>query len=353
MPATLIAALVALTTVALWQTHDVHSAARAMSVLRQPDRVMGTTCQLIAVMPADSADRAESALDAAEGALRHIESLCSTYIEQSELSKFNHNQASRVGPETAAIVREAYDGWRKTDGAFDVSARPQFELWKRCGKEGRLPTPDEIADAQAMSNWQLIAWDHDEPRKLKPTVEFDLGGIAKGYAIDRAIEAMKTVGAMGGLVDVGGDVRCFGPPPPEASERLPHHSVGGGWPVALRNPFGRNMLFTLRLTDKSVCTSGNYARFVEIGGKRYSHIVDPRSGMPADHVPSVTVIAPDATTADVWATALSVLGADGLQKLPAGVEAMVVTGTVEGYEVETTAGFKAYMKPEARNQKPE
>jgi thiamine biosynthesis lipoprotein ApbE len=109
----------------------------------------------------------------------------------------------------------------------------------------------------------------------------------------------------------------------------------------VRDPFDpdRRMDY-LAVPKGAVCTSGNYARHVEIDGIRYSHIVDPRTGRPADRVPSATVIAPSATVADAWATALSVLGPAGLDKLPDGVEAMLVTGTPTHYQVHATEGYR-------------
>ncbi len=331
---------IALTGVAIWKTQPTGERP-LVSVMRQPQRVMGTTCRLIVVVPQDEQRRANEMLDAAEQRLRHIESLCSTYIETSELSRFNTGQIDQLGETTGLIANLAHGFWRESDGAFDVTARPQFQLWKRCAAEGRLPRKDEIAAARELSHWQLIVWDRSIPRKTKPTVQFDLGGIAKGYAIQQALVSMHEAGAVGGLVDVGGDVHCFGVT-----------ADGGKWEVGLRDPFGQRVLFHLKVRNRAVCTSGNYARFVEIDGKRYSHIIDPRTGMPADHVPSVTVIAMDATTADAWATALSVLGPSGLEMLPEDTEAMIVTGTSDDYDVHTTPGFNGYMgKFEVQNSK--
>lgn len=334
LPAVMIVALAGLTAVALWQTQRPPAAEDRTALVAEPQGIMGTTCRLLVVVVGrDDAERGRRGLQAAEQALRRVEALASTHIDSSELSRFNRSEIDRVSAKTAAMIRAAYDAWRATDGAFDATARPQFELWKQCAKAGRLPAEKEMAAAQADSNWPLIAWRGSQPHKLTPSVQLDLSGIAKGYAIDEALEAMRHAGALGGLVDVGGDVRCFGMPP-----------EGDAWPVALRNPFGHDTLFTLRLRDAAVCTSGNYARFVEIDGQRYSHIVDPRTGQPADHVPSVTVIGPDTTTADAWATALSVLGPEGLKKLPRGYHAMVVTGTAEQFEVATTPNFGKYIK---------
>ncbi|NJN64881.1 MAG: FAD:protein FMN transferase [Acidobacteria bacterium] len=160
--------------------------------------------------------------------------------------------------------------------------------------------------------------------KSRGTARVDVGGNAKGYAIDLAVRAMQAAGARGGLVDVGGDLRFFGEAPD-----------GVAWTIDIRHPDGRSVYRSLALTgDRAVCTSGNYARFAEIGGRRFSHIIDPRSGWPADATPSVTVIGPDTLTVDTWATALSVLGPEGLARLPENLDALILTLAIDGTIVE-------------------
>ncbi|HBO43241.1 MAG TPA: hypothetical protein DD670_04760, partial [Planctomycetaceae bacterium] len=163
--------------------------------------------------------------------------------------------------------------------------------------------------------------------KHAATAQVDLGGIAKGYAIDRALAAVRAAGTEGGLIDVGGDVAVFGKPP-----------KGSFWPVDVRNPFGPGVLTRLHIVEGAVCTSGDYARFQTIEGRRYSHIIDPRTGRPAWSVPSVTVIAPSAVTADIWATALSVLGPEGLERLPGDVEAILIEGSESDNKIHCTPG---------------
>ncbi len=119
--------------------------------------------------------------------------------------------------------------------------------------------------------------------------------------------------------------------------------------MGIRDPFQPNrdvMFATLGLRDGAVCTSGNYFRYVEIAGRRYSHIVDPRTGLPADAAPSVTVVAPTATVADAWATALSVLGVEGIELAgrEAQIEAMIVTGTAGEYKLTMTEGFDRLLR---------
>ncbi|GAH78550.1 unnamed protein product, partial [marine sediment metagenome] len=174
----------------------------------------------------------------------------------------------------------------------------------------------------------------------------DLGGIAKGYGIDCAARAMIDAGAAVGQVNVGGDLRCFG--------TTGHRKA---WPVKIRHPFDKaDICGTLLLTDAAVATSGDYHRYFEIAGVRYSHIVDPRTGaaLPQGHASSVTVVSvttesspPSATATDAWATALSVLGPDGLKLINGrpGLEAMIVTGSPKDHKIHMSKGFEALLEP--------
>jgi thiamine biosynthesis lipoprotein len=168
-------------------------------------------------------------------------------------------------------------------------------------------------------------------------VQVDLGGIAKGYALDLAGEAMLSAGAHGALVDVGGDVRAIGT-----------NAAGKPWRVGIKHPFHQTLHTILELSDRAVATSGVQQRFYEIDGKRYSHIIDPRSGRPAEQAPSVTVIAADGITADAWATVFSVLTVEeGRQLIAAGaapkLEVMWIAGPANQPIVDRTPGFDVYV----------
>ena len=299
-------------------------------------RVMGTKASLTAVAPEAQEDVALVALAAAEAELRTVEVLMSAHLEGSQISRFNEAPAGRA-VHLSQPVLEVLEASRQiaaeSDGAFDVTCRPLLQLWKLRAGQGRLPDEEEIDEARGNVGWKWVKLHADGAEKLKDGVSVDLGGIAKGCGIDRALEAMQKAGCRGALVDVGGDIRCFG-----------QRAGGGKWTVGIRDPFrpdSDRMFATLGLEGGAVCTSGNYFRYVEISGRRYSHIVDPRTGRPADAAPSVTVVAPTATVADAWATALSVLGPQGINLLPksAGIEAMIVLGTGEDFSIFMTDGF--------------
>ena len=333
----LLAGLAALTGVSLWLT----SSDKLETFLYQPIGIMGTETSLTAVVEAGREARARDALQAAEAALRDVEAHMSSWLERSEVSLLNEAPAGRSVPlssETMDLLRRSSGLARQTQGCFDVTCRPIVELWKRSGRENRLPTDAEIALARGDTGWRHIELLDGGARKRIDGAGVDLGGVAKGYAIDKAAEAMRAAGAVGGVVDVGGDVRCFG-----------RRADGGTWKIGIRNPFKTDEIFArLAMNEGAVCTSGNYFRSVTIAGRRYSHIVDPRTGRPVDAAASVTVVAANTTDADAWATGLSVLGSEGLKLLGAqgGIEAMIIVGGPGDYQLHVTDGFKKLLADE-------
>lgn len=331
----LVLAVVVLTGVGLWKTSG-RRPPRRIAVERPCWAVMGTSCTLAAVVEPGQRARAEDVLERAEAVLRRVEARMSSWLGDSEIGRLNAAEANRevtLSPQTLEVLRIARRAKIDTRRAFDVTCRPLVELWREAGKRGRPPSESELADARAASNWELIELGNTGATKRRATARVDLGGIAKGWAIDRAAEVLRRAGLSGGMVDVGGDLVCFGTPP-----------QGDCWSVEVKHPLGPGHMATLRIPGGAVCTSGGYARFTEIAGKRYSHIIDPRTGRPAEAALSVTVVAADAVTADVWATALSVLGPDGLEQLPDGVEAMMMVGTREDQQIVCTPGFRDLLE---------
>ena len=174
-------------------------------------------------------------------------------------------------------------------------------------------------------------------------MRLDLGGIAKGYAIDKAIEAMKRCGATGAMVDIGGDIRCFGAPLKDKDH----------WLIGLQDPNsavegigGGELLLKLKLIDGAIATSGDYQQFVLIEGKRHSHIMDRKTGTSAKGLSSVTIIADNATDADALATAVSVMGAEKglvlIEKIPQ-TEAILITSQ-PNFKLNKTSGAGKYVK---------
>ena len=335
----LFVAIVALVVAGRWRSGPQD--ALLTTVPRKIERVMGTESLLKAIVPMGEADRADRALRKAEQALRRVELAMSTYIKESELSRLNTAKPGELvplSPDTLEVLRISKDMHARTRGTFDVTVRPVIELWKQAKREQHVPTRRQLQEAVESSSWDKLRLETHGATRTAETVTVDLGGIAKGYGIDKAVEAMKATGIRGGLVDVGGDVRCFGA-----------RQQGGRWVVGIRDPFSKDRSKTIAkigIADQAVCTSGNYERHSTIRGKRYSHIIDPRTGDPVDSAPSVTVVAPTATIADAWATALSVLGPEvglGLIDKEPGVEAMLLVGSADVYKPYYSAKFEEML----------
>ncbi len=322
--------LVAIVALAIWKTGGGGAPVRVM-LPRRIDSVMGTDGVLVAVIrPAEHAD-ADDSLREAENVLRNVEAQMSVWLKRSELSRLNRAAAGvevRLSAASREVLHAARQAYADTDGAFDVTCRPRIELWRWAARDGAAPTDAELAAARSASSWEQIRLTQNGAVKQEAGVQVDLGGLAKGFAIDRAVELLRARGWPGGLVNLGGDIRCFGAAP-----------TGQPWNIDVQCPFGNEPLGTLALTDAAVCTSGNYHRHFEVDGRRLSHIVDPRTGRPAEAACSATVVAADALTADIWATALSVLGPEGLDRLPEGVDALLVVGTEPSHRLIMTGGF--------------
>ncbi len=312
-----------------------------------PRAVMGTECVLKAVVPADRVGEARAALKRAEQALRRLEAVMSVHLADSALSRFNAAPARReirLPAELTDLLRRAASFTELSGGAFDVTCGPVVRLWKRCAKAGRQPSEEELRQATARVGMKHLSITERGVTKLVAGVFVDLGAIAKGCGVDRAVEVLRgSPAVVGAMVNVGGDLRCFGTKPD-----------GGSWRVGVQHPFREALCGALVLRDAAVATSGDYRRFVVIAGRRYSHIVDPRTGRPVEATHSVTVVslptagkAPSATDADAWATTLSVMGPKGLALLEgrSDLEALIITGTPARPEVHMTDGFRRLLAP--------
>ncbi len=302
--------------------------------------VMGTFANITAV--AADEETVEAGIEAAFDKLVEVDEMMSDYRDDSELSVVNRDAFAgpvEVSDELFTVLKASVDYSRKTQGAFDITVGPVVELWRRMEKDGTRPGEEELAQARARVGYEKLILD-EENKSVRFAVEgmkLDLGGIAKGYAIDLAVEAMKKAGAAGGLVDVGGDMRCFGVSP----------KFDNIWRVGLEDPSGASRyLVVLNLSDAAIATSGDYRRFVVVDDKRYSHIIDPATTASAGELTSVTVIAARAMDADALATAVSVMGeAEGLQLVESidNAEAIVI-GADEKLELVKTSGAEAYIR---------
>lgn len=304
----------------------------------RPEGVMGTRTVLRVVVPLAQVSKGRQALAAAEQALREVDIRMSTWTDLTELSRFNAADAGEwvtLSPSTLAVLTRALGFAEKTGGAFDPTCGPLLDAWKQGEEEGVLPSDEVMAEARRRSGWTHIVVADSAARKAVPGLRIDLGGIAKGWAVDRAVEAMKAAGVRGGLVQCGGDLRVFG-----------ESGRDRDWRLGIRDPDGSHesvLPDTLTLAQGAVSTSGNYERFYTIEGTRYSHIVDPRTGRPVDAVPQVTVVASESVVADGWSTALTVLGPAGLALLPPGVEALMIVREGTAPSSHESPGFAQYL----------
>jgi thiamine biosynthesis lipoprotein len=299
----------------------------------------------------ESSERAEEVFDRALAELGRIEAISTSYSDSSEVSALGRRAGGtplRVGPDLDRMLTIGLQVAVASDGAFDPTTGPLVEAWGFHG-EPALPTPEAVAAAVTLvSHEDLVPLEGSFPiesgggrvsrawRLSRRGMAIDLGALAKGYAVDRAMAIVEeTCG--NGLVNLGGDLAVRGSKP-----------GGLPWVIGVQDPRDPSRLFVkLHLPGgRAVATSGDYQRYFEVDGVRYHHLLDPRTGHPARKARSATVIAPTCARADAWATAVFVLGPEaGLRALedrPA-LEGVIVTVDEEGELVfHESSGFAAY-----------
>ena len=288
---------------------------------------MGTRFQIVVYVP--DAAAASRASDAAFERIARLDDTMTGYNPSSELMSLCQRAGGPpvpVSEDLFQVLATSQALSERTNGAFDITIGPVVRLWRRARRQHELPMPDELARARELVGHAKLRLD---PRArtaqlLKKGMLLDLGGIAKGYAADQALVVLKKHGVMSALVAAGGDIAVSASPPGREGWRI------GIAPLeAPERPPTRFLL----LHDAAVSTSGDAEQYVEIGGKRYSHIVDPKTGVGLAGQSSVTVVAPNATTSDGMATAVSVLGPErGLELVRStpGTAALIVQATDQG-----------------------
>jgi thiamine biosynthesis lipoprotein len=263
---------------------------------------MGTTFQVL-LYAVDSAQAREAAL----AAFRRIDTLnaiLSDYRDDSELNALCRTAGSgqwvRVSPDLWRVLRISHRAARKSNGAFDVTVGPVVRLWRRARRQHELPADAALSEARGRTGYAYVWYCplRRAVRLQKPGMQLDPGGIGKGYAVDEALKVLKQNGIEAALVDGGGNLALGAPPPGKA-----------GWQVQIGAMEGdTSQAVTVTLHDVGVSTSGDRYQYVEIDGKRYSHIVDPATGAGLVNQCTVSVIAHNGTQADWLSTAASVLG---------------------------------------------
>jgi thiamine biosynthesis lipoprotein len=289
--------------------------------------------------------RAATIASSAFRRIAEIDAITSDYRETSELMLICRSAAGRnirVSQDLFRVLEKSQQLAEQSGGAFDVTIGRVVRLWRRARRLGELPDHLRLAQAMDLTGYQKLHLDR-ESRSVsldRNGMSLDLGGIAKGYAVDEAMAVLKQNGVMHALIAGGGDILVSGPPPGSP-----------GWLIAIASlePNDAKPERYLCVQNRAVSTSGDANQYVEIGGVRYSHIVDPKTGMGLRGRTSVTVVAPDCTTSDALATAASVLGqAKGskLIELTAGAAALFIQKTDDRVSMVETDRWKDLQQRE-------
>lgn len=306
---------------------------------------MGTTFRV--VLYAADKGAAKSAAAAAFARVADLDDCMSDYKQTSELMRLCKASATVVGDPVKVsddlffVLSKAEELSKKSDGAFDVTVGPVVQLWRHARRTQELPDPKEFAAARAKVGYQKVKLDPAKKtvQLTTPGMQLDLGGIAKGYAADEAMKLLKEkFGIKSALVAAAGDIACGDPPPGKDA-----------WTVDIA-PISKNQKpRTLKLANAAVSTSGDLEQFVVIDGVRYSHVLDPTTGLGLTGRRSVTVIAPNGTTADSMTKAVSVMPQEPALKLiedTPGAAAYIVI--LDKAEKPVATASKRFPKFEAR-----
>ncbi len=268
---------------------------------RRSLKLMGTGFDISVV----ANDSIESTLyiEAAIAEISRIEKLISSWDSNSQTSLINKNagiKAVKVDQELFDLIARSLAISKVTDGAFDISYASMDRIWKFDGSMVKMPTDDEIKESVVKVGYQNILLDREKGTiflKLKG-MKIGFGAIGKGYAADKTKDLLIEKGVKAGIINASGDMNTWG-----------KQVNGDDWKVAITNPLNKKNAFGLMPIIKgAVVTSGNYEKYVTFKGKRYAHIIDPRTGMPTNGIISATVFASKAEVADALATSIFVMG---------------------------------------------
>jgi len=294
------------------------------AIIERTRLYMGTIIQIkVPVGAEDDKEGIKQAIDRALEEIGRIEAVFSVFNKDSEIAKINRlkqAEALMISDEVFRVIEKSVEYNKITDGAFDITVKPLVDLWAQAKEAKRLPSDLAVRDALDKTGSQFIVLDNVNKTIAfkKDGMALDMGGLAKGYATDRAIEVLKENGVLNAIVSSGGDMYCLGR---RSRDKL--------WEVGIRHPRKKGqIILQVGVEDKAVDTSGDYEKYFISNGRRYSHIIDPRTGYPiGDGVVSATVFANDSMTADILATALTILGEDGMEMIKSvnGAGAIVIS----------------------------
>lgn len=271
---------------------------------KRPQKLMGNAFEITVV--SDDEKTANGHIDAAIEEIRRIEKLLTTFSEESQTNLINKNagiQAVKVDWEIFDLIERSLRISKITDGYFDISyGGIDKSFWNFDKEMKQLPDPELIKKHLKLVNYQNIILDRKNQTVFLKEKEMRIGfgGIGKGYAAEMAKRILQNRGVVSGIVNASGDLTTWG-----------NQANGKSWTVGIADPDNSRQPFSyMNITDMAVATSGNYEKFVVINGKKYSHTINPKTGMPVSGVKSVTIFCPNAEIADAMATPVSIMGID-------------------------------------------
>jgi len=271
---------------------------------KRPQKLMGNAFEITVV--SDDEKTANGHIDAAIEEIRRIEKLLTTFSEESQTNLINKNagiQAVKVDWEIFDLIERSLRISKITDGYFDISyGGIDKSFWNFDKEMKQLPDPELIKKHLKLVNYQNIILDRKSQTVFlkEKGMRIGFGGIGKGYAAEMAKRILQNRGVVSGIVNASGDLTTWG-----------NQANGKSWTVGIADPDNSKRPFSyMNITDMAVATSGNYEKFVVINGKKYSHTINPKTGMPVSGVKSVTIFCPNAEIADAMATPVSIMGID-------------------------------------------
>lgn len=281
----------------------------SQKVYKRVVKLMGSRFE-ITIVDKNNAD-ANKNIDVAINEISRIEKIISSWDPTSQTTKINKNagvQAVKVSSELFNLIKRSIAISKLTDGAFDITYASMDRIWKFDGSMKSFPSKEKVKKSVAKVGFQNIVLNEKESSvflKLKG-MKIGFGAIGKGYAADKAKELLINRGVKSGIINASGDMNTWGKQPD-----------GTDWQVAITNPLNKKNAFgLLPIKDGAVVTSGNYEKFVFFNNKRYTHIINPKTGYPSSGIISVTVFAPKAELADALATSIFVMGKEvGLDRI--------------------------------------
>jgi len=249
--------------------------------------------------------------DQVETILANFDTSLSTYIQQSLITKLNNNQLNKLDYYTQTVLSKSEEVYYKTNGAFDVTVAPLVNLWGFGFKKKEKVTNAKIDSILEFVGFCNVCVKDSILIKKDPRITIDVNAIAQGYSVDIVADFLEQQGIINYLVEIGGELKTKG-----VNKKGKNWRIGIDKPIDNNNSPGENLQAIIKLSNKSLATSGNYRKFYERNGIKYSHTINPKTGYPVTHtLLSTTVIANDCMTADAYATAFMVIGLEKALKL--------------------------------------